>query len=469
VNLRALALFALLVWLTRAPLAPTHLFYFDSVNYALALEDFNPARHQPQPPGSPFYVYLCRALRLAAGSAEQTFLLSGVLAAAIAMWLLLLVARRVSTPAAGWIAALLLLAHPVLWLATLTNQARAFLAVASAGVALLALRAAARDAPVAWLYAAGLLAGSMGGFRAEAPVLLAPLLVWAAWSRRARWTEWATLAAAAAMPTLLWLGLVMRASGGPQAYFALLDAYSQDQFTASSPLFGASWRQSWRMIEVALVFNFLCAAVWLWALVKRRAPLAGHGLFLAAWFVPAFLFQCVVHVYDPDHALLTVPALCLVGGHVLASAFTGVKARAAAAAAACALSAAIFFHPLRGAARPMSYQVVTRVETAVTEAFAAIREARARGPVTVIVGATLVTWRHVAYYFPEAEIWTRDRWSPSGAAAPSLEAGRSYVLLDRAVTVSQTPPAGFPPAPAASHSAPPASSGPAPPLSDAPR
>lgn len=468
-NLRALALFALLVWLTRAPLAPAHLFYFDSVNYALALDEFNPARHQPQPPGSPFYVFLCRALRLAAGSAEQTFLLSGVLAGAIAMWLLLLVAKRVSTPAAGWMAALLLLAHPVFWLATLTNQARTFLAVASAGVALLALRAAARDASAAWLYAAGLFAGVMGGFRAEAPVLLVPLLLWAAWRRAARFFDYAVLAAMAAAPTLLWLGIAVEAAGGVRAYLDLLRAYSQDQFTASSPLFGASWRQSWRMIEVALVFNFLGVLAWLWVLIKGRAALPEPRWFFAAWFVPAFLFQCTVHVYDPDHALLTVPVLCLLGGHLLAAAFEGRKARIAAAAVACAVSAGLFFHPLRGAARPLSYHVVRRVEAAVAEAFAAIREARRAGPVTVILGQTLVTWRHLTYYFPEVEVWTMQNWSPSGAARPSAEAGRVYVALDRAVTVSRTPPAGFPPVPAASHSAPPASSGPDPPSPDARR
>lgn len=44
---------AALLALTRLPLAPKYLFYFDSVNMALSLTDFDPRKHQPQPPGYP--------------------------------------------------------------------------------------------------------------------------------------------------------------------------------------------------------------------------------------------------------------------------------------------------------------------------------------------------------------------------------------------------------------------------------
>src|SRR5687768_17962551 len=34
----------------------------DSINFALGLRDFDPARHQPHPPGSPVYIAFGRAL-----------------------------------------------------------------------------------------------------------------------------------------------------------------------------------------------------------------------------------------------------------------------------------------------------------------------------------------------------------------------------------------------------------------------
>src|SRR5688500_20120827 len=34
----------------------------DSINFALGLRDFDPARHQPHPPGSPVYIVMGRAV-----------------------------------------------------------------------------------------------------------------------------------------------------------------------------------------------------------------------------------------------------------------------------------------------------------------------------------------------------------------------------------------------------------------------
>jgi hypothetical protein len=76
--------FAALLAITRWPLAPKYLFYFDSVNMAYSLMDFDPQRHQPQPPGYPLYVGFCRLIHALGFSPEITFLLSGVLAGALA-------------------------------------------------------------------------------------------------------------------------------------------------------------------------------------------------------------------------------------------------------------------------------------------------------------------------------------------------------------------------------------------------
>src|SRR5690348_7075157 len=61
-----------LVTATRLPLLPQHLYSFDSVNMALALSDFDPARHQPQPPGYPLFVAEARIVNLALDNPEAT-------------------------------------------------------------------------------------------------------------------------------------------------------------------------------------------------------------------------------------------------------------------------------------------------------------------------------------------------------------------------------------------------------------
>jgi hypothetical protein len=76
------------VFLSRWPLAPTYLFYFDNINFALALREFNPLLHQPQPPGYPLFVGLSRLVHAIVPSVEATFLWTGILGATAAILLL---------------------------------------------------------------------------------------------------------------------------------------------------------------------------------------------------------------------------------------------------------------------------------------------------------------------------------------------------------------------------------------------
>ncbi|MCW5965296.1 MAG: hypothetical protein KIT83_14775, partial [Bryobacterales bacterium] len=92
---------ALLLAASRWPLAPKYLFYFDSVNMAYALEDFNPSEHKPQPPGYPLYVGLCRLIHASGASVEDTFVWSGILAGALAGWLLWRLGSDTGRPRAG--------------------------------------------------------------------------------------------------------------------------------------------------------------------------------------------------------------------------------------------------------------------------------------------------------------------------------------------------------------------------------
>src|SRR5688572_25776729 len=81
--------------MTRIPLAPKYLYYFDSANFALALEDFNPLLHQPQPPGYPMFVGLMRLLHLVIPQAEHVLLVAGLLIASAAMLLVWRLATEV--------------------------------------------------------------------------------------------------------------------------------------------------------------------------------------------------------------------------------------------------------------------------------------------------------------------------------------------------------------------------------------
>ena len=100
--LTAIALCAVAVLATRLPFLAGSLDDIDAVNFALAVGDFDPARHQPHPPGYAIYVLLAKAFAAAgaepSASARPLALLSAVAQAALPIPLFVLYRRLGARP-----------------------------------------------------------------------------------------------------------------------------------------------------------------------------------------------------------------------------------------------------------------------------------------------------------------------------------------------------------------------------------
>ena len=406
-SIYTLALFAFIA-ATRLPLGPHYLYYFDSANFALAMERFNPALHQPQPPGYPLFVALTRIIHLWIARPEQVMLVAGLLAACAATWLIYLLVSRMFGRSAAILSAALLASNPAFWFGGITNEIRLFLALCSVGIALLAWRALTRPAQSGPLYLAFAALGVAGGFRLVVAGLLFILLIWVWWrtGHSPRRLAWAMVCLAAT--TLPWVAAVVWAVGGLQQTWAMIWFYANDQFHGSSMLFGAGTPAAWHMFECAVVWNFLGALTWLWALpFLHWKPLdesaTEKARFLAIWFLAPFLFSAFVHIGDPDQALGSIPVLCVAGGVALASFLHRIQSRRAFAAAALVVMAhaLIFFYPPGTIAKASSYHAMKAVDRMNTSALTAIEFLKGGKPLTIVHFGSSVAYREVEYYFPD--------------------------------------------------------------------
>ena len=409
-------------------LAPAHLFFFDSVNFALALDYFDPLRHQPQPPGYPLYVALTRLVRLFAPSVESVFLVAGVAGGCTASVLIFLLGRMLFGWPAGLIAATLFAFHPVLWFSLLTNQVRIFLAVVGTGVAALAWLTWTRPQDSRWLPLTGLAFGLGAGFRPALLVQLMPLFLLTLWIRRGNPRNCFRTAALFAAGVALWLLPVLARTGGWAPFVAALEDYSRQQFSGTSPLYGAAAPAAAQMAIWALTWNGAGILRWIWALplaLRRRGTeiKPRHLLLLAVWFVPPFLFHSLVHVGDPDHVLITVPVLSLLGGWMLAAAFTSRDARVLAAGLSVLAGMVLFFKPPANPFRAFSYRVVRYVDAHTRSTMSEIARAQRSGPLQAIVwNDGFVSWRTIGYYHPNVPIYAIHG---NGTDAPWIVRGNS--------------------------------------------
>lgn len=409
------ALVAVVIAATRWPLLPEHLVHFDAVNFALGLERFSPRDHQPQPPGYALFVALGQVFYGLMGDARMALFACGVVGGTAAVMLVWLLGERLFSPVAGVGAALLLLFHPSAWLSGLTSPVRLFLAVLGAGTALLVWEAVRRERPLPWFLAACAALGLGGGFRPVEMWLLVPLLVWAAGRRRLTRQEIVSGAGCFALGVAAWFLPTLVKVGGLAFFGLVVQDYGRVQFSGTSLVYGAAPPAAGDMAWKAFCWTFFGALAWLWmvpiAFWRRvRRPDRDVVTLLLLWFVPGFLFSATVHVGDPDHMLLVVPVLCLLGGVVLQRAWLREPVTMGWFHWVCAvlltlgLSTYWFFVPVSADTKAASHVPVRELSGFYGANLSRLQKLAADGPLFVVLYSSPVSFRMVSYYLPDSPV-----------------------------------------------------------------
>ena len=298
--LRRLLLFlALLFCAVHLAFLPHTLEDIDSVNFALGVESFDVAKHQPHPPGYPVYIALTklstsaiaimvpgwdRDRRAAAGIAIWSVVFGALALFALTdFWRLLGLAPPVAATAS-----IVTVTAPLFWFMAarpLTDVPGLVAAVAVQG------RVLTQDAshfrgrattglPREWLWAAAG-AGFVAGLRVQTLLLTGPLLLWAAGALvvvRRRIADTGKLAAAAAAGVLVWAVPLLWDSGGLGGYLRALGGQGQQDFAEVSML---ATTPSWRLLQQTMHHTFVDP--WTCRLSHVVGGLALIGLVRMVW------------------------------------------------------------------------------------------------------------------------------------------------------------------------------------------
>lgn len=162
---------------SRAIYAPKFLVNFDAANFALAIREFNPGMHQPQPPGYPVFVLLLKALDLLLHDARLDLLVAGVIGSSAAVLLLRALANAMCGETVGYLSALVLAAQPLFWYAGIANPVRVYLAVISISTAWAGWTCLSKRPSGVPFLAMAVLLGLLSGFRPETLLVFVPLFV----------------------------------------------------------------------------------------------------------------------------------------------------------------------------------------------------------------------------------------------------------------------------------------------------
>ncbi|HEX6548872.1 MAG TPA: glycosyltransferase family 39 protein [Candidatus Dormibacteraeota bacterium] len=349
----ALAL-GIMVVATRVPLATHHLLNWDAVQFALGIQHFDLAHHQPHPPGYIGYIALGRLLLPAFGDPNTALValsIAGEVGGVIAAFFF---ARALFGTPAAWITAAALMTSPLFWYYGEAANTYALEPLLALGVAWFSWRAWNGDRRVAVPTALVLAAG--GAIRPSAAVLLAPMAVYSVWRGARPGLLPALLAGVVA--TAAWLVPLAVLAGGMAAVWHDSTALGAD-VTAGTAIWragpagllttteGVARGIGWELGGFVVLGLFGLGIAPRLTGVDPRLP-AGWARFCWLWSLPALLTFLFIHIGQVVYVGIFTPAVTLsLGPAVMA----GVKAvgrpalAAPATAAAAVLSVLVFLLP----------------------------------------------------------------------------------------------------------------------------
>ena len=322
---RLLALaFAGLAVLTRVPFRARLLPTWDAIQFALALREYDVAKHQPHPPGYILYVGLGRAVAVVLRNRDDAFVWIAIAASAVTILALYRLAWVLYGRATAVVATGGLLASPLFWFEGLVGLpyavegALATIVTALVWPMLIGSQAAARWSAVAL--------GLAGGVRQSLLLLLFPLWLGAAWRGLGRARPVVVSLAALGLTALAWLGPMLWLAGGPARYVAASRELYESTVRATTLADSrAGWLGNVRgLLQATLMGLGLFLPVSIGVLIeawRRRRQWGPRAWLFAAWLGPPLTVYTAVHFGQYGYLLTVLPALyLLVARHLVEAA-----------------------------------------------------------------------------------------------------------------------------------------------------
>lgn len=323
-----LGLFSLLL---RLPFIPQYFYHSDSILFYQALDNFNPALSQPQPPGYILYIYLAKVVNFFLADGRASLLLLTLVASAVAPVMFYLLAKKIIGGKVGVVSSLLFAVSPLFWF--YSELALAYVPEIAFALATLYFAYTAHREKSFWrLIVFSLLYALLGGLRQQDLLFLLPLYIFVllpfSWRRRA------VSIFIAVSVVVAWLLPMMYLAGGAGEYFVSLVRQYQGAIERKTVFVAAA---------NALQHNFSLLGQTIYLLLGRYAVAAAGLLlllffifrkksinlsaipalarmnffFILLWALPLLLFSLFIHFNVYGHLALLYPLPFLLGGWLI--------------------------------------------------------------------------------------------------------------------------------------------------------
>ncbi|MCH7505111.1 hypothetical protein IID04_05730 [PVC group bacterium] len=309
----AIILFALGI-VTRIPFMSKVFYYWDCVNYALALEDFNVAEGRPGAPGYFLYIMLGKLMHLVIDDPNACFVWLSVVASGLGAALIFVLGNMMFSRCVGLSASLLFLTSPLVWFHG--EIAFPYVLEGTLSVALAWLCFQTLGQPrLAYGIGGALLLAVLGGLRPQGMIFLFPLWIYGIHKLRQR--DMLLTLCGLGMFVLMWVVPMVILSGGWLAYYDAIRTGSSTLQVSSIKEFGMSvWENSekyFRYLMKACTIGLGVLVFGIPLLVKHKKVFEKKSTrILLAWIIGPSCFFILIYLGNPGHLFTCLFAYFLV-------------------------------------------------------------------------------------------------------------------------------------------------------------
>jgi hypothetical protein len=387
--------------LTRFAFRSHYLYDIDSVNFALALERFDPSVHQPHPPGYFLYVYLGRLANLVFHDANTALIaISIVFSCGAAATIYVLADDWFGRNAAAF-AGLIFLFSPLAWFhgtVALTYIVETFF---SALTGFLCWRIYCGK--TRFILPGAVVVGIAAGFRPSSLLMLSPLLLFS--FRHSNRRQAAAGIGALALTLFAWFIPMIQISGGT-AYISSLVWLWRTVPSRGMVINSSAWNsfaRAWTIVGIYFLCFGWAALLLLWRSRGDFSVDRHNAIFTCAWMAPGQLFFTFIYLkfVNSGYLLTLAPPVCVWMGLWASNWYANVrlcKALKVLVIGGCAAANSMVF--LR-APLYCSYGEVRRFEAELENITRALPEvASPRDTMLVGFDSHFLGYRHAGYYLP---------------------------------------------------------------------
>ncbi|HOP48285.1 MAG TPA: DUF2723 domain-containing protein [Desulfobacteraceae bacterium] len=312
------AIFFIVTILTRLPFTSRLLYHWDSVQFALGLEDYDITVHQPHPPGYFLYVMLGRLVYFFIRDANYALIIINIFFSGFTVVTIYFLGKEIFGKKAGVFAAVIAITSPNLWFhgeVALTYIVESFF---SSLIALLCWRILRGRHGYLWLSVIAL--GISGGIRQNTMVFLLPLWLYSVKKLPIR--KFILSIGLLGIVCLLWFVPMIWMTGGWNTYISALRELWQfhagrasvfEQGYAAFILFSSILVRFIAYSIGAGVFTLVMAAYLLIRHKNTGIMDRSTAFFFLLWIMPSVLFFLLIFIEpsNPGYVLIFIPALIL--------------------------------------------------------------------------------------------------------------------------------------------------------------